>query len=153
MMTDPMAAPQGRRRGTRLMRRAATRPTAWGAVQTCAAAMIFCAMLLNSVAAPALGDAAPAAPPPPPPPPPPSTAPESVERAIGAGKDFLFRTQKNGNWEEVPFPDAQAAPHMITGGQWGGQTALATYALLAAGEPHQQTNVRAAIEWLKKADI
>ena len=66
---------------------------------------------------------------------------QQVESALQQAKTFLYSKQKNGNWEPkqaVPKDeDVKKSPTSITAGQWGEQTALATYALLAAGESPQ----------------
>jgi hypothetical protein len=75
-----------------------------------------------------------------------------VESAISKAKDYLYSKQKNGNWETAPagmFKNDNSP----AGGQWGGVTALVTYALLAAGESPQDAKISAAVDFLKKADI
>jgi hypothetical protein len=83
----------------------------------------------------------------------PADSPEAVDRAIDNIKDWLYKAQKKDNWEETGLPDLEKGPYSTEGGQWGGLTAIATYALLAAGESPDSSKVRAAIEFLKKADI
>jgi hypothetical protein len=82
-----------------------------------------------------------------------AVTPEQVEKTINDAKDVLFKRQKHGNWETTGLPDLVRGEASTEGGQWGGLTSIATYALLAAGEPHQSARIRPAIEWLKKADI
>jgi hypothetical protein len=82
-----------------------------------------------------------------------AASPEQVEQTISVAKEALFKAQKNGTWEVTGLPDLDKGPFAVDGGQWGGLTSIATYALLAAGEPHQSARIRPAIEWLKKADI
>lgn len=82
-----------------------------------------------------------------------AASPEQVDKAIGEAILKLYSLQKNGNWEVVALADSDKAEYDVEGGQWGGLTAIATYALLAAGESPQDPRIRTAVEWLKKADI
>src|SRR5205823_14417410 len=69
--------------------------------------------------------------------------------------------QKNANWDiptrgKPPVPNAKGEVSVIdiqNSSQWGGLSALATYALLASGESDQEPRVKTAVDWLKKADI
>src|SRR5271168_1459406 len=67
-----------------------------------------------------------------------AASPESVDQALEHAKQFVYDRQSNGLWEEHPGQPTAAEiasiPNSPQGGQWGGQTALAVYALLAAGE-------------------
>src|SRR2546423_180353 len=82
----------------------------------------------------------------------PAAAPQQGQKGPDDAKEFLYKAQKNGNWESSPTPTAKGGWE-LEGGQWGGQTAIATYALLASGESPQDARIKAAIDWLKKADI
>lgn len=65
-----------------------------------------------------------------------------VDRAIRKGVKYLIsRQNEDGSW---PVDDEDRDDE-------GGRTALATLALLSAGESHQSPAVAKAIEWLKKA--
>src|SRR3982751_4680032 len=64
----------------------------------------------------------------------------AVESALGKAKAFLFARQINGNWEDAAQGVYQN-DNSYNGGQWGGITALATYALLAAGENPQEARM------------
>jgi hypothetical protein len=75
-----------------------------------------------------------------------------VQHAIDRGRDFLFTTQKNGNWELVQAPEPDR-PSKARGGQWGGLTAIATLSLLAAGVEPTDPHVKAGLEFLKKVDM
>ena len=82
--------------------------------------------------------------------------PAEVEAAIAKGKAFLYSLQKTeGRWE----PDAQrkgVSHHdhpKMQGAAWGGFSAIAVYALLAAGENPQDPRLAKGIEFLKGADI
>ena len=71
---------------------------------------------------------------------------EAVERAIKRAKDFLWSMydEKTGHWPEPPMPKdfpRQRSYH-------GGYTALACYALLAAGESYQEPRLKRAMKWL-----
>ena len=78
-----------------------------------------------------------------------------VEAAISKAKRWLYSQQKDGNWElqqnspKQPYPDNNKSD----GGQWGGRTAIAVYALLDAGESARDEKLAPAIEFLKKAHI
>ena len=84
-----------------------------------------------------------------------------IDQALKRAKVHLYSQQKNGNWDlparaKPPVPNAKGEIDVMdlqNSTQWGGVTALATYALLAADESDQEPRVRAAVEWLKKADI
>jgi hypothetical protein len=81
--------------------------------------------------------------------------PEQVEDAIKKGKAFLYSKQQNGNWEAVqkPSPIGQSLGDP-SGMQFGGTTAIATFALLNCGDtPQENEKLKAAVEWLEKADI
>ena len=87
------------------------------------------------------------------PPPAPAATPDEVNAAVRKGVDYLYKTQnKDGSWEIVANPTTQGG-HEVTGKQWGGMTAMATYALLAAGENEQDPRLQRAVKWLGKADI
>src|SRR5947208_45994 len=72
---------------------------------------------------------------------PPSTQ-ERVERAIARGKGYVLSLGRQGSWDlpapaREPRPDALGRVSVVdiqNSSQWGGLTALATYALLASGE-------------------
>jgi hypothetical protein len=82
-----------------------------------------------------------------------AASPEAVERTIAKAKAFIYKEQKpNGSWEESDKPDENSQPPYLTGGQFGGRTTICTYALLAAGESHQDPRLVKAIDWLKKLD-
>jgi hypothetical protein len=70
---------------------------------------------------------------------------EQVDAAIKKGVEFLYSKQNNGHWEKTNAPDPKDT-------QFTGLTALATYALLAAGESPQNPKLAQSIEWLKKND-
>jgi hypothetical protein len=79
---------------------------------------------------------------------------EEIEAAIKRGVAYLYSTQNaQGNWEKT-----QSKPNTTQGsgadeGQWGGRTALATYALLAAGEKPLDPRIVKATDWLRSAPI
>lgn len=84
---------------------------------------------------------------------PPPTA-EQVEKAVQRGKAWLYGRQRGSfDWEARDQRDPEAAAWFETGGQWGGTTALAVYALLASGESHADPRLAKAIEFLKTADV
>ncbi|MGN6726396.1 MAG: DUF4159 domain-containing protein [Tepidisphaeraceae bacterium] len=83
-----------------------------------------------------------------------AATPEQIEAAIRKGVAYLYKQQNSsGNWEK-----SQTKPETKTGsgadeGQWGGRTALATYALLAAGERPLDARIVKATDWLRTAPI
>lgn len=82
--------------------------------------------------------------------------PDAVDAAIQRGVKFLFAKQrKNGSWEEIltPPPSNIGLGAGADYGQWGGRTALATYALLATGERPLDPRMVKAVEWLRDALI
>ena len=83
----------------------------------------------------------------------PYATPAQVDAAIEKGKQFLYSQMKDTSWEDAPSRNEKAHPQDTLGGQWGGQTALCTYALLAAGESPQEPRLLKAIDFLEKADI
>ena len=80
-----------------------------------------------------------------------AASPKEVDAAILRGVKYLYQVQQNGNWEVVPGPVNTEGPD-VKGKQWGGLTAMATYALLAAGENPQDPRLAEAITWLLKQD-
>src|SRR5688500_5197227 len=80
--------------------------------------------------------------------------PKQVDDALKKSKEWIYAQQKDGNWEKVPARDASVKSHAdVAGAQWGGLTALCTYALLAAGESPQDERLAKSIEFLKKAEM
>src|SRR5687768_1747244 len=74
--------------------------------------------------------------------------PQQVEDALKKSMKYLRDTQKpNGSWDE----DVPAEGH--AGLQWGGWTAIATYALLAGGDSHQDEHIQKAVRWLGRAKV
>ncbi len=86
-----------------------------------------------------------------------AATPEEVDAAIDKAKAILYSRQKEGLWETHPTPvsntEAESNASRVTGGQWAGETALAVYALLAAGEPSTEPRLQKAIKFLLSADI
>jgi hypothetical protein len=78
---------------------------------------------------------------------------DQVDAAIRRGVEYLYAQQRNGNWENVPARPANATPHGENDGQWGGRTALVTYALLASGENPNDARLKPAVDFLRDADI
>ncbi|MBC7783807.1 MAG: DUF4159 domain-containing protein [Burkholderiales bacterium] len=77
-----------------------------------------------------------------------AASPAQVNEAIKKGVAFLYdKRNESGNWETT---------QVSSGGddnQWGGRTALCTYALLAAGEKPLDPRIVKATDWLRKAKI
>lgn len=87
-----------------------------------------------------------------------AATPEQVDAAIEKGTKFLYsKLNKEGNWEEVQRPELSTPKDTkqinMKGRQWGGHTAIAVYALLAAGENPQEPHLKPAIDFLEKANI
>ena len=80
-----------------------------------------------------------------------AATPEQVDKAIKKGVEWLYSKQKDGNWEEVqaPVPPPEGKDHETKGKQWGGLTAIVTYALLASGQSHEDPRLAEAIKFLK----
>lgn len=83
----------------------------------------------------------------------PAATPQEVDAALKRAVDWLYSKQKDGNWELAAARDASLRGHEVKGGQWGGETALAVYALLAAGESPQDERLAQGITFLKEADL
>ena len=86
-----------------------------------------------------------------------AASPQDVRDAIRRGVAFLYdRQDADGKqWENVDSPNNPTdvkTRYTVNGGQWGGRTALATYALLASGEDPRDPRLAKAIAWLRKAD-
>lgn len=79
---------------------------------------------------------------------------DRIEQSIQRAKDFLYAKQKNGIWEASAKPPEKPTNNNVHAtGQWGGLTALCTYALLAAGDKPSDPRLAPAIEFLKTADL
>ena len=78
---------------------------------------------------------------------------DEVDAALQKAKTWLYSKQHDGNWEIVGPRDMKDATNNLSGAQWGGLTALATYALLSAGENPTDPRLVDAIDFLKKAQI
>ena len=81
-----------------------------------------------------------------------AASPESVAESIRKGREWLLSQQKGGTWEQASAPE-KPGPSDVAGGQWGGLTSLATYALLASGESIQNPKLHDAVDFLKHAEI
>jgi hypothetical protein len=79
---------------------------------------------------------------------------KQVEESLQKGKAALYALQnKNGTWDDLAAPPPKTAnAQSPDGGQWTGETALAVYALLAAGENPQDAKLAKAIEFLAKTE-
>jgi hypothetical protein len=80
---------------------------------------------------------------------------EQVDKAIEKAKAYLYTQQKNGIWENVPAPAFKNNTDYasVDAGQWGGITAVSTYALLAAGNKHNDPRLMPAIQFLLNSKI
>ena len=92
--------------------------------------------------------------------------PDAVDAAVRRGVDWLYGRQRDDvQWEEVPFDrrvrlkdgEGRDLPELdppgTAGAQWGGLTALSTYALLSAGESPQNPKIEQAVDFLRRADV
>jgi hypothetical protein len=78
-----------------------------------------------------------------------AATPEQVDSAIKRGVEWLYTRQSEGHWEQVPAPTPEGKDHEVQGKQWGGLTAIVTYALLASGQSHEDPRLAEAIRFLK----
>ncbi len=80
----------------------------------------------------------------------PRATPEQVEKAIAKAKEYLYSLQTpKGDWEI----NTRGKIHSNGARLWGGYTALATYALLAAGESPQNEKLKPAIKFLQNESL
>ena len=81
-----------------------------------------------------------------------AASPKEVNAAVDKAVKYLYEVQQGAHWEmsEAPTSDEK---HSVRGKQWGGLTAMATYALLAAGENPQDERVEKALKWLLEKDM
>jgi hypothetical protein len=83
-----------------------------------------------------------------------AATPQEVQAAIDRGVATLYKMQgPEGNWESAQTPMQPRTGVDIRSGQWGGDTALAVYALLAAGEDPDNPRLVAPINLLKNNSI
>jgi len=82
-----------------------------------------------------------------------AATPAETEDALGRAKAFVYSKFADGSWEKAPEQNLKSRDNTI-GSQWGGQTALAAYALLAAGDnPNAQPKLADAVAFLKQAKL
>ena len=61
-----------------------------------------------------------------------AATPDQIDQSIAKAKQFLYAQQKDGNWEIVAA--RKNSEHgRVFGSEFGGMTAITTYALLASG--------------------
>jgi hypothetical protein len=77
-----------------------------------------------------------------------------VDDVVARAVKYLYQIQnrETGSWEVVPKPVNGDGPD-VKGKQWGGLTAMATYALLAAGENPQDPRLARSITWLLENNL
>ena len=79
---------------------------------------------------------------------------KQVDAALEHAVRFIYSKQHaGGDWEYASSRQPQGDVWSEYGGQWGGCTALCTYALLASGEDAQDPRIQKAVKWLKGADM
>lgn len=77
--------------------------------------------------------------------------PDEVDAALRKAKAHLYaRMKPDVFWEEVPKLNEKGGNAEVRGKQWGGLTAMSVYALLAAGENHQDPKLKPAVDWIKR---
>lgn len=76
--------------------------------------------------------------------------PEQIDASIRRAVEYLYSKQVEGIWEVTGELPGTAGNMDHDGMHYGGLTACATYALLAAGESPQDPRLAKAIEFLKK---
>ena len=74
---------------------------------------------------------------------------QAVDDAVKAARAYLWSQWSEGHWPE-PGPRPERRPGRD---DHGGKTALCLYALLAAGENHQDARVKKTLEWLASAKM
>jgi hypothetical protein len=85
-----------------------------------------------------------------------AATPQEVDEAIKKAKAYLYKQIKTDNCETVAKPtlDDGKGQASVAAWQYGGVTATAVYGLLSAGDnPKNEPKLKAAVEWLKNADI
>ena len=87
-----------------------------------------------------------------------AATPQQVQQAIEKAQKWLLdHRNAAGNWEVVDKPEMNKAnDNRITdvrARQWGGMSALATYALLASGEDYRDAQMKKGIDFLLGANI
>ena len=82
-----------------------------------------------------------------------AATPAQVEASIQRAKKSIYaQRQVDGTWEKSKAP-TRSNDNGADGSQWGGVTALCTYALLAAGDNPQSKELSPAVAFLKKAKL
>ncbi|HZL34855.1 MAG TPA: DUF4159 domain-containing protein [Tepidisphaeraceae bacterium] len=76
-----------------------------------------------------------------------------VDTAIQRAVAYLYAHEKNGNWETIPRPKPPKEGGFSEAAKWGGESAIATYALLAANESPRKPEIQKAIKWLMDNDL
>lgn len=77
----------------------------------------------------------------------------AVSQALAKAKAYVYAQHKDGTWETSAKQDSKSTDKLV-GSQWGGQTALAVYALLASGDnPNAEPKLAQGIDFLKRAKL
>ena len=82
--------------------------------------------------------------------------PQQINDAVTRGVKYLYATEKEGNWETGHAEPTALSPNgsFAEASRYGGYTAIATYALLAAGEKTKENpKLQAAVKWLMKTEL
>ncbi len=82
---------------------------------------------------------------------------DQIDTALQKAKAYVYSRQRRGNWESHATPptdeEVKKSGTSITAGQWGEQTALAVYALLAAGDSAQDDKLIPPIKFLQTSNF
>ncbi len=73
---------------------------------------------------------------------------QAIQSSIDRARQYILSAWKDGHWPEFSEPGAEGLS-----AQYGGQTALCSYALLAAGESPQHDKLKASLAWLAKLEM
>ncbi len=82
-----------------------------------------------------------------------AATPQQIDAAIDKAVAFLYSQQRNNCWDGAPEYHLSATNkggRELETGDWGGVTAMATHALLAAGENPNGPRLRPAVDLLLK---
>jgi hypothetical protein len=87
-----------------------------------------------------------------------AATPQQVEKAIEKAQQFLITHRSaDGTWEQTPRPQLSTPADLkfqdYKGRQWGGLTALSTYALLASGMDRHANEMATPIRFLLNANF
>jgi hypothetical protein len=87
-----------------------------------------------------------------------AATPQQVQKAIEKAQQFLLTHRSpDGTWEQSPRPELSVTADQklldFRGRQWGGLTAVSTYALLASGADQRSPEMKTPINFLLTANL